>query len=307
MKKLPVFRAIGEVFSGVTRHYFRLLWLALTPLTLMFASAIVLGVLIASEDLLFPGLDTGIESPGDREPDWTWPTIVVAIFTVLVILYAYGAMVARWHRFVLLGEVRVRRNAFFGRINLRYMITTLKIMLVLLFVALPLSFFGTRLSDTVSRFVVMALAPLLERTGELAPGIVAGIVKFIVFVLPLTLVIARIVLALPDAAVGRKGSIEAIFETTRGNTLRLAALLLVTGLVVQVIDTAAVNVAEAAEAWGGPDNPWFALLWLAIYVPLSFFGIMLYFTSLSVAYREIVGLPGGHEGEATVAEPTPGL
>jgi predicted ferric reductase len=45
----------------------------------------------------------------------------------------------------------------------------------------------------------------------------------------------------------------------------------------------------------------------AVGLAAYFYFLMLQITMLSVAYREIVGLPGGHEGEATAAEPSPGL
>jgi hypothetical protein len=116
----------------------------------------------------------------------------------------------------------------------------------------------------------------------------------------------RLMLALPDAAIGQPGKVIGIFPASQGNTWRMVGYGVLIGLIYTAILFGLVLILGllGAVIGGGAIA---VLLLGAVGLAAYFYFLMLQITMLSVAYREIVGLPGGHEGEATVAEPSPGL
>ncbi len=120
----------------------------------------------------------------------------------------------------------------------------------------------------------------------------------------------RMSVAFPDAALGRRGLIGEAFERTKGNGWRLSAY----GLLVQVSALAALSLGTFAigllaglfeNFLAGTESDLTIKVVTALALPLVVFQSMLTITMLSVAYREIVGLPAdgsaGASGEAAPA------
>lgn len=302
MRKLPVIRSVSEVFSGVTRHYFQLVGAAWPALVFV---AVGLGLYgwayyesgafevfaMIQQGQSMDEIAAAIEA-ADRG------AIGPAYFAGFLIMFLASAVAAvRWHRFVLMGEgngVLVRAE------DGRYIWTFIKVMLLyfVAIVALALVFVGIAgIAGASSDAGNSGLTSILM----LIFGI--GIVAAYLLVLGILL---RLMLALPDAAIGQPGKVIGVFSASQGNTWRMVGYGLLIGLIYTVILFGLVLIMGllGAVLGGGAIA---VLLLGAVGLAAYFYFLMLQITMLSVAYREIVGLPGGHEGEATVAEPTPGL
>jgi hypothetical protein len=103
-------------------------------------------------------------------------------------------------------------------------------------------------------------------------------------------------IALPDAALGQGGRVMEAFRRTRGNSWRLLGaflILLVTAAILMVI---AGLVLGALSGIGLVGTVIGDILYAGVYL----FSLMVQITMLSVAYREIVGMPGEEVSEAAV-------
>ncbi|MBA4210517.1 MAG: hypothetical protein C0454_13400 [Parvibaculum sp.] len=299
MRKLPVFRSAGEVFSGVTRHFFELVRVAAAPLLLMVALAVA-GIFIFMQSALGEWYMQILRMIAEPEqvpgpPPFTFVTFVGILIYFLIYLGLFAAAAVRWHRFVLFGEKPgAGTPSLGGGLDLGYFMVILKLFFAVIFAAIP----------------VWGAMAVVAGFGVRAPGAVTlfgGIAIFVLFIL-LVMLIARISLALPDSAVGGGGSLGAMFDRSKGNGWRLIGyhLLIALGLtLVSFIYSMVLGLLPLEPTQG--NIPVFLIVLVLLNIPLQLFTSMIGVTSLSVAYREIVGLPGGHEGEATVAEPTPGL
>jgi len=278
MKRLAVFRSAAEVFSGVTRHYFQLLFAAWPAVLCMFALDFAqdwgvryFGPVTEAQEAGAAARSAAEQAQGSV---WQSPLVMISIGYMLL-SWLIGAVAAvRWHRFVLLGEGgdkarHVRRE------DLDYIWTTLRL-------------WGLMILTVVALGVLWNLVPQDIRLPVLAICIVA--------VLPPLMCIS---LALPDAAMGYGGGIMGVFEESAGNGFRLLGLFFLTVL-LPVLPLAAIVFAIAPHAlffeetfgyWGS-----YALI-SGVGSFLSLYVLMLNITALSVAYREIIGLPGAVPNE----------
>ena len=303
MRKLPVFRSTGEVFSGVTRHYFQLVGVAWPALIFVL---VAIGLYAwsfhqAGIGALFDMIETGGASPEEIGTAYeavalraTGP-VYYAAFLLMTLASAVAAV--RWHRFVLMGEggsVLLRAE------DARYIWTFIKVTLlyILMIVLLVAVIFG-----------VSTVAGIAEEGGNPAGAGLLGMVLVTGLVVTYLLVLGvlmRMMLALPDAAIGLPGKVLAVLAATQGNTWRMVGYTLLIGLLYGVVVLVLIFVLAILGGILG-TGPAVLAIWGVLGAAAYFYFLMLSITMLSVAYREIVGLPGGHEGEATVAEPTPGL
>ncbi|MGV8996889.1 MAG: hypothetical protein ACOH12_08090 [Parvibaculaceae bacterium] len=285
IKKLPVFDSLGEILSGVTRHYFQLLVVAWPAVIIILAA-----VLISS----WQDYDAGVFSAyvaNNGAPDFeailaaqqklkTVDAEILSWACQLLLLFASAVAAVRWHRFVLLGE---GANGFGGVNVMRkedgtYIWTTLKIFGVMFLAILAFAIVGTVLA-------VLKLPPAVYAVLAI-PGLV------IFFSLYLSLI--RLSLALPDAALGQGGRVSDMYKASAGNSWRLLGLALLIGL---VIATATIVIAFVVVKLAGALGLSFATSPALLVVgALLYMGVYLYFimasvTMLSVAYREIIGLP----------------
>ena len=297
MRKLPVFRSVGEVFSGVTRHFFELIRAAALPLLLMMALAAA-GIFITMQSALGEWYMEMFRAATDPQqvptpPPFTFVTFVGILVFFLLYLGLFAAVAVRWHRFVLFGEKPgAGTPSLGGGLDFGYFRVILKLFFAMIFAAIP----------------VWGATAVVAGFGVLAPGaatLVGGIAIFVLFFL-LLMLIARISLALPDSAVGGEGSLGTMFDRSKGNSWRLIgyhALITLGLFLISLIYSLVLGLLPIEPT--GDDILMFLSASVLLNIPLQLFTSMIGVTSLSVAYREIVGLPGGHEGEA--AEPSPGL
>ena len=302
MRKLPVFRSVGEVFSGVTRHYFQLL-LAAWPAVILIATGVALYMWSYQQAGLgevFALLQSGASHEEIAaameavEQGAMGPAYTVAI---ILMFLASAVAAVRWHRFVLMGE---HSGMLLRREDFRYIWTFIKVILLyflLLFIGIFLVF-GIQTITTIQ-----SEAGNTGVAGVLAVGAVLLIVFGYLYILGFML---RTMLALPDASIGGTGKVFVIFSRSQGNTWRMAGYALMIGFAYGLIVLGLVLVLSLLAAALGGGAIMTALV-VAAGLAAYFYFLMLQITMLSVAYREIVGLPGGYEGGATVAEAGAGL
>lgn len=313
MRKLPVFRSVGEVFAGVTSHYFQLVFVAWPALVLLFL-CVVAGYRLLDAAGIGAVVELAQRNPSQEE----LAAVYAAVFGALPLLETVGVwllfvlgsavMAVRWHRFVLLGE---SRPVLLRAEDIRYIWTTLKISVVLMVIAITLvlaigavvtgaGFLFGLIKDVSVEGSFLRNALTLISAAVLVPLIVIGYAVFIAMIF-------RVSLALPDAAIGGR-SVLAVLRGTRGNTWRILAyvlLVVLASIVLTFVITLVVSLAVAAmAAFGGLGQivgvGAGTVFGIAVYAYL----LMLQITMLSVAYREIVGLPGD-AGPAIASEPFP--
>ncbi len=301
MRKLPVIRSVSEVFSGVTRHYFELLGVAAFPILATLIVIMLSGFLLWDTDLArwymtLASQPTGGEPPLPPSDPGAW---VLVFVSVVLIGLLFAACAVRWHRFVLLGE---RPGAGGAPLAIwrgedgRYVITILKLSLVMALTMIPVG-------------AGSAIAGYLSNGGEGTGFGALGAILFLGIFLLLMLLFVRISIALPDAALGGRGSVRATFSRTEGNSWRLLGYNFLVQLVLMVISLvySLLLMLVIAALFSDRTGTGATLISILLNIPIYLYSSMVGVTMLSVAYREIVGLPGGHEGEATAAEPSPGL
>jgi len=117
-------------------------------------------------------------------------------------------------------------------------------------------------------------------------------------------VMLRLMTALPDVAVGVDRGVIDSWRATSGNTWRMAGygfLIYVPMIIVfAILERLVLGATEAVADNGGMAV---AVITVLLGVALYLYFLMAQITMLSVAYREIVGLPGPAGGEAA-AEPS---
>lgn len=285
MRKLPVFAALGEVLSGVVRHYFQLLVAAWPAVLLLLFAVGFIGWLYYSVGY-FEALTANEGMPDLAALEAAAIALTAggsrwALYGAQFLSVAASAVAAvRWHRLVLLGEGANGRGGVvpLRKEDGRYLFALLKILLLCI--------------GGMLLFASVAIA--MSMTGSKAFNVVIGVVLSFLYLLMLGFLM-RLLLALPDATVGGRGRVFAVFRASSGNTWRLLGLLLLLGFVsTTVIGVAFMAISALANAVGVTSvssSP--AFIVISVFVGLA---IYLYFalaqiTSLSVAYREIIGLP----------------
>lgn len=288
MRKLPVWRSIGEVFSGVTRHYFDLIRVAPAGVALMLIAYLVLFWFSPADERgqlskpLFFGLD------------WRLGALIVFLF-----LIGFPAAAVRWHRFVLLGERPSGLSSlslFWGTKETRYLWTWLKLSGVLALIGLVLVML-VMLAAMGGENVGGWHTTEGKRTASIAAFLALGI-----GCLALPYFVMRMSVAFPDAAIGQQGGIAKAWESTAGNAWRLWGY----GVLVQFLAMAVTWC--GGFAMGLVMGLFFLLTRLnmvelatkiavTLTLPFMLFQLMAMVTMLSVAYREIVGLPADAAAE----------
>ena len=308
MRKLPVFHSVGEVFSGVTRHYFQLASLALPAvLVLLAGTAYQYWVLYKAGFYSLPERMTGTEAPGEAVAIYgamfsaiPWAQII-PVFLIGALASAVAAV--RWHRFVLLGD---GTSPLLRREDFRYLWTTVKVFFFLFLFLLVVGAVG----GVVAAVVAGVVSGMGEAAGENGPLAALGLLSLIL--IPLIFVgyalmlgvMLRLMISLPDVAVGVDRGVIDTWRATGGNTWRIAgyALLIYIPMfiVFAILERLVLGTTETVADSGGMVV---AAITVLLGVALYLYFLMTQITMLSVAYREIVGLPGTAEGEPA-AEPS---
>ncbi|MDO8289467.1 MAG: hypothetical protein Q7T44_09645 [Parvibaculum sp.] len=291
MKKLPVLKSAREVYAGVATHFLELCRLTWLPL-----------LIVISFQIFSVWADTGTEPLGEYSDrriaqltNHYGPTLAVL---VLLVALCAPIMAVGFHRFVLLGEKR--RGLFgsgfrFGRPELAYLWAGILVGIALS-IPVGLSFVGASYGATLLLSAhVFDLSPSMERllTG-LTVGMSAVAFSGVFF--------ARWMLLLPHVALGYPSSLKFIWQATRGNGLRLLAYFILVFVPIGAL------IATSYVATG--LSPLASVL---VGLPVYVVTLMLSITMLSVAYREIIGLPDSDtaddadgQGDTTPdATPTP--
>lgn len=307
-RKLPVLQTLREVFVTTTGSYRSFLSAASGPVAI---AGMGIGLYVwsgyrAGVDDIGTMLRFGVPGEWGENPYAIFiPKMSSPEFWVGIALIAVASVIlaVRLHRFVLLDDgADDPRDAVYGR----YVWTATKIGVISFLVSIALAI-------GLTKWLLIPLVDFaMQYPGALAFVGLAGFVFRLVTKVIESAVSMRISMALPNAALGGPAPVFRAFMAAHGNTWRLVLC----DLVVRVCETAtmfALAVACAVVSGFAPAEfgnlegvAGFAALFV-LGLPLFLYLLMLRLTLLSVAYREIVGLPGGHEGEATVAEPSPGL
>jgi hypothetical protein len=292
MRKLPVFRSTGEVLSGVTRHYFQLLFAAWPAVLVTFALEWVTYFILEAmvSDLFqeepaakveFENFDEAIAFFRDHSTELL---IIAGYFLAVLLVGAIAAV--RWHRLVLLGEGAGSPVRHLRAEDGRYIWTAIKIWLIFL-----------------SGFVALLLLLVLFSWQNAGPLMLIVLPVVIIGMFAAGIAFLRMSLALPDAAVGRGGRVRAVFKASSGNGFRLLGFSIVLSLasLIPLLIVGLVGVIfYLLMEQRGLQNHWIvgSIAYVAN-VGLSFYFAMLQITMLSVAYREIIGLPGEPPAESS--------
>lgn len=309
MRKLPVFQSFKEVYSGVFAHFFELLRVAWLPLAISLLISALASWWLLQYLQAVPVL-TASEMGGLSQEDAKavqaaqmvaflkmMPWVSASLFLQFIVM---SAVAVGFHRFVLLGE---RHRGWggtgfgFGRNELVYIWSMIKIGFVGLIAVLVL---------TIALGMIVGGALFVGGTMDagasgLTPALIGTILGYVVIAVVLLFVMSRLSIVLPHVALGNPSRIRFIWNTTKGNSWRLAAFFALVALCAAL--ASAIAVAPLDLLLGIPlmatqetvrdlaASPWKFALRFVVSIPLTLAWAMLTVTMLSVAYREIVGLP----------------
>lgn len=302
MRKLPVFRSVREVLSGVTRHYFQLLAAAWPAIFILIAASSVTVWNYYSSGYLEAAMTVQDQSDIaqlealQREIYWGANGFLILLMT-LVSAVASAVAAVRWHRLVLLGEgaggsrqnikfVRVEDGAYIGAVIKIALVGVVALLLVGALVAVPVMLLG----------------------AENIRGVLSSVIAVLVLATYFWLIslFMRLMLALPDASVGQGGRLRAVFKASTGNGWRMLALALLLGVVTIIGLIVALFLLGLAVGLLLRADDGVSLVAIiggvVVYVAAYLYFLMTQVTMLSVAYREIIGSPP-MEGLGTLAEP----
>lgn len=210
------------------------------------------------------------------------------LILVMTLLSAVASAVAavRWHRLVLLGEgaggsrtgikfIRSEDGSYIGALIKIALVGIVALLVIGVIIAVPVMLLGAE----NMRGVV---------------SLVFGLSALVAYLWLISLFM-RLMLALPDASVGQGGRLRAVFKASTGNGWRMLGLALILGvitiiglivvlfllgLVVGLLHGAGDGVSIVAIIGG-----------VVVYILAYLYFLMTQVTMLSVAYREIIGLP----------------
>ncbi|MGV8996890.1 MAG: hypothetical protein ACOH12_08095 [Parvibaculaceae bacterium] len=292
MPKFQVFKSVGEVFSGVTRHYFDLIWTARFAVAVFLAAT---AVLIFRVGVVTPDGVVGGNGFNGAMLAYAMARSSLLVFVAFIALVAATLTAAvQWHRFVLLGE---RSGPVFGQFKVEYFWTAVKLGVV---------GFVVIVSTIIVLSIPFAFGLLGGSFRALNPfGVLVFIGCIYIFLLVWTV---RASLALPDVALGGTGSVFNAWEKTEDSSFRLLgyslliqiAVLLGTNvipllvfLLVKMLSASLITSLEGMER----------IVTSFLCLPLQLYALMIAVTMLSVAYREIIGLPVAPDTSADAASP----
>lgn len=288
MKKLEVIKSVGEVYAGVTRHYLELL---ATAWVWLLAGA---AVILLAGDLVLSDVATRLEQMARQAAPEGANVSAGEIFQMLIFMGIYWltavAAAVRWHRFVLLGEHSVRSGlgepGFFLYV-IRYVWAGIKLFVVYIIAVLVF---------------VLIYALTNGTAGSPAFVSVVGSMLSLAMLIWGAVLLLRMSLALPEAATGGQGSLRAALAATENNIWQLLgyALLITLGLIAMnfiysyvLLFLLSMLAGTSMAELGGMKglSPELRVVSFVLQLPLQFFNMMVGVTMLSVAYREIIGLP----------------
>lgn len=262
--KLPVLATTRRVWAIVFRNLDVLARVAWVP-----ALAMVLASLIQAALVRGPG-------PGGEGAGISFALLLVQI----VIWIALVPAAAAWHRFIVLGDgADARVRYVWERTETRYLATLLVVWVV---------------SNVPFIAAVLVLAPLAAALGGGAPLLATALV---LLGLGYLMVLARLALALPAAALGEDASLGRAWRLSAGNAWRLLGVTLAT-LVPFVLAAGLVLVpvwlmiGGAGEA-GDPSGPSALALALAaaLDAAISLLALALLLTLFSGCYLNLGRAP----------------
>ena len=310
MGKLPVFRSVGEVYSGVFRHFIDLIRVAWLPLLVWAVVSIVGGWWFLQHMVQNAAFFDDAASQQSRTE--AFMEVMPALYGMAFFKYLVLTIVAvGFHRFVLLGERHhgVGGTGFeFGRREWLYLWSTLKIALLFVAILALIGSLGTTIfmgGKAIASYSAIDLS-------NLPPALVFVLMLgYMVLTICALLVVGRLSLVLPHVAIGQPSNLRFIWDHTRGNSWRMIGYMLLISLLASlgVLALLLVNwllgipmeqTPEALrELLEHPTSYWIASI---VDLPIQIAWVMLTITMLSVAYREIIGLaPADAPGQG--AEP----
>ena len=299
MRKLPVFQSVAEVYSGVFRHYIDLLRVAWLPLLIWAVVGFLAGWWLLQHMVQNPAF---LDAAADRKAKAAaFFEVMPWIYGVAIFKYLVLAIVAvGFHRFVLLGERRhgAAGTGFeFGRSEWLYIWSGIKIALLFVAVVAVVAAVGTAIFIAAKAAVGSSSANMNNLPPMLVFILVVG---YVALVLCIALVASRLILVLPHVAIGQPSNLRFIWNHTRGNSWRilgytfLVSLLAMVGLLLMLLVNwlLGMPMAQTPEALKDMlDHPTAFLIAGIVDLPIQIAWVMLTITMLSVAYREIIGLP----------------
>jgi hypothetical protein len=304
MRKLPVFRSFGEVYAGVFTHFFELARAAWLPLALWVAIGLLAGWWMSHAMFAALGDPTMTPEEMSKAQAAAFLKIMPQFYGLTVLQFLLLPIAAvDFHRFVLLGERRrgVGGSGFdFGRKEWLYIWSSIK--LFLLFVLLMLPVFGVLMVVGAGASILTGQGLENLNSGNFSPNATgAMIATYFVAIFALLIVSCRLTLVLPHVALGNPSELRFIWDKTRGNIWRLFGyflLMMLSFLLVMIAVQVLLGLIfgmPLADPKASRDlihGSWKTLAMVAIWIPVQMLWMMLSITMLSVAYREIVGLPG---------------
>ncbi len=322
MKKLPVIQSFKEVYAGVFTHFLELLRVAWLPLVAwLVISAIanrwMLGHLPIYSPEEIKALSAGGENARAIEAVHAseFMKVMPWVYGLMFVQYFFLSIAAvGFHRFVLLGE-RFHGWAgtgfVFGRNEFLYVWSLIKIALIA---------FAAGMAIMIVLGVLGAIGgggALRQALGSSQKGaiFVFVVLLYVAVMVALLPVIPRMMLVLPHVAVGNRSEVRFVWRQTQGNGWRLGGYFLLVMLVAAVGSMVVlgpvywllgIGLFPSPEAMQNlTTSPWLLFAQFLIGVPVSLIWTMLSITMLSVAYREIIGLPPQMFPNAEIGETGP--
>jgi hypothetical protein len=278
MRKLPVFKSAKEVYAGVFSHFMDLAAASWLPLAVIVGAATALQLWVVPTTHVVMTQEENKAFLRDLAP---------AFAVYMIFLMPLVAIVAvNFHRFVLLGERgRGAGTGFeFGRKELLYLWSLVKIMFILAGAIL-----GISVLVGILAIPVVMLAKSHQADGGGSPLILLsiGVLVYVAILAVFVALMQRLMLALPHVALGNASRIWLIWRETKGNMWRLLGYYMLIILPVTIILVLLPML-----------KPVSLVLFGVLYAPFLALVMMLSITMLSVAYREIIGLPAAAAPEA---------
>jgi hypothetical protein len=266
MKRLPIFATLRDVFALVWRDRRDFVAFAYLP--------------VIANALLGVALQSSLPSPlpnnaGALLASLSDLTIAIWIATVIAAIGFYVVFALAWHRRCLLpGETTTVGAALRWRTH-HWLFFAVAIVLVI----------GFLLVAFILNFAAAPLAAALFGTASGAGAILSVVLSFIVFTLAM-----RFLLLFPAIAVDAPMTPAESWRRTRGNGATLFMLLFAVFLAVAIVHQLVILAWAAALGPFAAGGSLLALLVLTLLVQsLTFIGVALMTTVVSIAYRKLDG------------------
>lgn len=184
------------------------------------------------------------------------PIVSFIVFLLISLVTAIWIAVA-WHRYVLLGEAP---GAVVPAPNGERMLSYLGSTVILVIIGIVLGF----VIGLVGGFILSALfSSVRTMTGVY----IAMVVAFVVIALPILVIMTRLSLVLPAAAVGKPLGLGGSWDATRGTTGTIVVVVIVLALASLALQYIGAKILPAGSI--GLMIWTFVLQWLSVIVGLS--------------------------------------